>query len=99
MDLRTTRDLGAAIKQARKARGLSQGSLAKSVGVHQPKISAIERGAPSVRIGLVMQILRALNLSITLTAPAAPPKPGRARPKQGVQADLDLDKIADTGLD
>jgi HTH-type transcriptional regulator/antitoxin HipB len=99
MTIQTTRDLGAAIRQARKEQGLSQGALAKAVRVHQPKISAIERGAPGVRVGLVLRILRALNLSLTLTAPAALDKPRRSGPKQRAKPDLDLDKIANTGLD
>jgi HTH-type transcriptional regulator/antitoxin HipB len=99
MIVQTTRDLGAAIRQARKERGLSQGDLAKAVRVHQPKISAVERGAPGVRVGLVLQIIRALNLSLTLTASAALEKPHRSRRKRGAKPDLDLDKIANTGLD
>ena len=61
MKIRTARDLGVTIKQARKMRGLSQSALAKEVGIYQPKISALERGAPGVRIGLVLQIMRALD--------------------------------------
>jgi HTH-type transcriptional regulator/antitoxin HipB len=64
ISIRTARDLGAAIKEARKTRGFSQSALARKVGVHQPKISAIERGAPGVRVGLILQVLRALDLSI-----------------------------------
>jgi HTH-type transcriptional regulator / antitoxin HipB len=99
MDLRTTRDLGAAIKEARKLRGLSQAALAKAVRVHQPKISDIERGAPSVRIGLVLQILRALNMSLTIAPTTTPSKPDHSGSKHHVKGDPDLDKIADTGLD
>lgn len=97
MNIRTARDLGAAIKQARKVRGFSQVALAREVGVHQPKISAVERGAPGVRIGLVLQILRALDLVIAIDAVTAPPTPKRPRRKDDDH--IDLDKIADTGLD
>jgi HTH-type transcriptional regulator/antitoxin HipB len=99
ISVRTARDLGAAIKEARKERGFSQVALAKAVGVHQPKISEIERGAPGVRIGLILQVLRALELSIAIDAAAVPStqKPGRSRRKDDDR--VDLDRIANTGLD
>jgi HTH-type transcriptional regulator/antitoxin HipB len=97
MNVRTTRDLGAAIKQARKARGFSQAALAREVGVHQPKVSAVERGAPGVRIGLVLQILRTLDLVVTIGAIAKPQTQKRSRRRDDEH--VDLDKIANTGLD
>ena len=97
MQVRTVRDLGAAVKQARKVRGFSQAALATEVGVHQPKISAVERGAPGVRVGLVLQILRTLDLAITLEpGPSGPP---RKRQRKKEPDDVDLDAIANTGLD
>ena len=100
MQVRTVRDLGAAVKQTRRERGLSQAGLAREVGVHQPKISAVERGAPGVRVELVLQILRTLDLVISVEAgskPASKPASKRARKKE--PDDLDLDAIANTGLD
>ena len=97
MHVRTVRDLGAAVKQARKARGYSQATLAAKVGVHQPKISAVERGAPGVRVGLVLQILRILDLVIAVEAGSAGPPSKRLRKKE--PDDVDLDAIANTGLD
>jgi HTH-type transcriptional regulator/antitoxin HipB len=100
MSVRTARDLGAAIKEARRARGFSQLALAREVGVHQPKISAIERGAPGVRIGLILQVLRALDLSIAIddaAAESSPRSPARSRRKDDDH--VDLDRIASTGLD
>jgi HTH-type transcriptional regulator/antitoxin HipB len=97
INVRTARDLGAAIKQARKARGFSQTTLAREVGVHQPKISDVERGAPGVRIGLVLQILRALDLAMAIAT-----SPPASSPKRSGQEDgdhVDLDRIANTGLD
>ena len=96
MRVRTVRDLGAAVKQTRKERGLSQAALAREVGVHQPKISAVERGAPGVRVELVLQILRTLDLVITVEAGS---KPASKRARKKEPDDLDLDAIANTGLD
>jgi HTH-type transcriptional regulator/antitoxin HipB len=97
MNVRTTRDLGAVIKQARKARGFSQAALAREVGVHQPKVSAVERGAPGVRVGLVLQILRTLDLAVTIGTVAKPQPQKRSRRRDDEH--VDLDKIANTGLD
>jgi len=100
MHVRTARDLGAAIKQARKLRGFSQAAMAREVGVHQPKISAVERGAPGVRVGLILQILRTLDLAITIDATATPPdSTGTKRSRRKEDDHVDLDKIANTGLD
>ena len=98
MRIRTTRDLGAAIKQERKSRGFSQAALAKEVGVHQPKISEVERGAPGVRVGLVLQILRTLDLEVTIGTPSTVPTPIKHRQKQPAEHDFDLSAIADTGI-
>jgi HTH-type transcriptional regulator/antitoxin HipB len=95
MHVRTARDLGAVIRQERKKRGLSQAVLAKDVGVHQPKISSVEKGAPGVRVGLILQILRTLNLELAVTAPSAK-KP--TKNQQAQEAEFDLDAIANTGL-
>jgi HTH-type transcriptional regulator/antitoxin HipB len=95
MHVRTARDLGAAIKQERKKRGFSQTALAKEVGVHQPKISAVERGAPGVRVGLILQILRTLDLELAISAPSTK-RAAKSRKKH--EAEFDLDAIADTGL-
>jgi HTH-type transcriptional regulator / antitoxin HipB len=97
MQVRTVRDIGAAVKQARKERGYSQAALAMAVGVHQPKISAVEQGAPGVRVGLILQILRALDLAITIEAGSAKPPSKRKRKKES--DDVDLDAIANTGLE
>lgn len=93
--VRTARDLGAAIRQARQERGFSQVALGREVGVHQPKISAVEKGAPGVRVGLVLQILRALDLDLVL---AAGQKGTKSRQKRHRSDDFDLDAIANTGI-
>jgi hypothetical protein len=55
----------------------------------------VEKGAPGVRVGLILQILRTLDLDLAIIATSKQPKPRR---KQRTQDDFDLDAIADTGL-
>ena len=49
----------------RKAKGLSQSELAERVGVEQPKISRFERGSDGITLGLVREIARALEVSLS----------------------------------
>lgn len=64
--VRTAVDIGSVIKTARGARGLTQTQLAKLAGVHQPKISEIERGKKTAHIGIVLRILASLDLTIDI---------------------------------
>jgi HTH-type transcriptional regulator / antitoxin HipB len=98
--IRTARDLGALIKQERKKRGFSQSALGNEVGVHQPKISALERGAAGVRIGLVLQILRTLDLVVNIGPGSAHATkvPAKGRKKREEEDYVDLDAIANTGV-
>lgn len=45
----TDKDIGARLKEAREAAGLSQAQAAKLIGLDQAKISLIERGERSVK--------------------------------------------------
>lgn len=97
MNVRNSKDLGAVIRQARMDKNLSQEDLARAIGVHQPKVSEIERGKSGVRIALILQALQALNLTISIAAATQSAK----QKKQGVEKsddEIDLDAIANTGL-
>lgn len=64
---RTTRELGGALRQARRARGMSQADLARAARVGRSWLSAVERGKRTAEIGLVLQVLDTLRLDVTLT--------------------------------
>jgi HTH-type transcriptional regulator / antitoxin HipB len=59
---RTTREVGAAIREQRKAKNLTQAELAESVGVTRAWIIAIEQGKASAELGLVLRTLANLGL-------------------------------------
>lgn len=92
MQAKSVRELGAVLREARIARGQTQRELADAINVTQSAISKVEKGNPGASIGLIFQLLRALDLPLTLgggtPAPTAPPDDDF----------VDLDAIADTGL-
>ena len=61
---RTSQPLGAIIRRARKAAGISQAALAEKVGIWQETVSKIENGQGSTKIDTILDILAALQLEI-----------------------------------
>lgn len=50
-------DLGAFVRERRKANGLSQQALSELAGVSQPFLSELERGKPTLRMDAVNRVL------------------------------------------
>ena len=90
----TVKELGAALREARAARGETQRSLAERIHVTQSAISKVEKGYAGASIGLIFQLLKALELPLHVGTGrvAASPRSLRA------DDDVDLDAIANTGL-
>lgn len=61
---RTTRDIGSLLRNARKARGLTQHELASRAGVWQRTVSNIETGASGAKLDTIFDLLAALDLEI-----------------------------------
>ena len=81
MRLRTSKDIGALIRQRRHELDLSQLELADRVGVSRQWVVDVERGKPRAEIGLVLRALDALDVGLRADdgTPAKPsPKPGPA---------------------
>lgn len=96
MQAKSVRELGAALRERRIARDQTQRGLAEEINVTQSAISKVEKGYSGASIGLIFQILKALDLPLTLGDEVLPPPPPPAR-----TADddfVDLDAIANTGL-
>jgi HTH-type transcriptional regulator/antitoxin HipB len=64
---RDPKQIGNAIRRARKAQGLSQQDLGARAGLRQETISLIETGNPSTRIETLLAILSALDLEFQIT--------------------------------
>jgi len=68
--------LAANVHRIRKALGLSQGALARALGVTQPRIAQIERGDANLRIGTLARLAVALNCDMRDLL--SPPSEGRS---------------------
>lgn len=62
--IRDAPDLGAAIRAARRARGLTQAELAKRSGVGRQWLVAVEGGHPRAELGLLISVLNELGLEL-----------------------------------
>jgi HTH-type transcriptional regulator/antitoxin HipB len=62
----TLESLGAAIREARRARGLTQTAAGKPVGIDQTTVSKVEQGSPGTRLDTLFRLLAALDLELVL---------------------------------
>ena len=72
---RTTKDIGNVLRNARKARKLTQTDLARRAGVWQRTISNIETSASGAKLDTIFDLLAALDLEIHIV-PRSKMKPG-----------------------
>jgi transcriptional regulator with XRE-family HTH domain len=56
------RDVGAALRQARVAKGWTQQQVASMVGATRQWVASVEAGAPTARFGLVIDALRCVDV-------------------------------------
>src|SRR3546814_11315292 len=70
--------LGLAVRQARKAHGLTQAELAGLAGTGPRFISELERGKPGAELGKVLDVLAVLGLRLLLAGAEGCAKIGRA---------------------
>lgn len=63
---RLPKDVGSAIRQARKAKKLTQKELAVKSGVWQETISKIENGTASANLETIFDLLAALDMEMQI---------------------------------
>lgn len=84
MLIRTPSDLGAAIKDRRRQRGLNQAQLADEIGTSRQWLIDVEKGRPGAEIGLVFRALNALGLEISIAQDSI-----KAKGRRGTHIDID----------
>lgn len=69
----TVRDLGAAVREARRTAGLSQQALADRAGVPRQWVSRLETGSnPGAELRKVLDVFAALSLTVVLQPDSQP---------------------------
>ncbi|WP_147115492.1 helix-turn-helix domain-containing protein [Tateyamaria sp. syn59] len=77
---REVKALGQQLRQARKAKGWSQGDLARRAGTDPRQISRIETAAHEPKLSLLLAVVAALEMDLSLV-PRQGASPQTARPK------------------
>jgi y4mF family transcriptional regulator len=62
-------DLGLVLRAVRKSSGVRQDDLAAIVGVSKQFTADVERGKPTVQLGLVLQLLREMGIELSTEIP------------------------------
>jgi HTH-type transcriptional regulator / antitoxin HipB len=86
--LRTPTDIGALIKDRRRALGIDQAELAERIGVGRLWVNQVERGKPGASLGLVLRALAALELELIVDDTGKPIDLNRLDPRDAVNAEM-----------
>ena len=74
--IRTSGQIGPALRALRQQRGWSQSELGRRVGLSQERISSIERHPERITVGQLLTVLMALDGELLVASrPASPPEP------------------------
>ena len=65
-NIKTSKELGQALKRLRKARGMSQSELARIAKIAQPTVSTVESGQGTIET--MLKLIQALRLNLALAA-------------------------------
>ena len=96
--VRTSMDLGAAIRGARSARSWTQADLADRAGVGREWLVAVERGRHvRAEVGMVLRVLAALNVTLRITQASEPEDGTRAPDEQRIDLGALLDAMSRRG--
>ena len=64
--IRSNKELGAAIRMARKAKSMRQVDVAQKASVRQALISELENGATTAKLDTVIRVLAALDMDLSI---------------------------------
>lgn len=69
--VRSVQDLGAIVREVRKAQGIRQDELAAMVPASHVFIIDVEKGKPSAQVGKVFALLHELGIRLSVDIPEA----------------------------
>jgi HTH-type transcriptional regulator/antitoxin HipB len=70
----TLKDLGAVVRVVRREAGMDQATAAGLAGVGTRFLGDVERGKPTLRLGLVLQVLDRFGLELTVARRTGGPR-------------------------
>ena len=92
MEIRTMGDLGALVRKARTARGMTQADLAARLHMSRDWVVRLEKGHPRLEAQRVLDALRLVGVNLDATILDTPPLAARRKHPQGkpeVEAKVD----------
>lgn len=69
--IRTARDLGLALAEARMARDLTQAQVAAATGIERTYLARMERAKGTLFLDRALRVLRRLGAEVTVTFPSS----------------------------
>lgn len=69
--IRSVEDIGLVLRAVRKSSGVRQDDLAATVRVSKQFTADVERGKPTVQMGLVLRLLREMGIALSADIPDA----------------------------
>jgi len=88
MQARTPEDLGSLVREHRLARAMTQAQLAQAIGTSRQWVVDLERGKPTLALGLVLRAVTAVGLSLRVETGSS-----SAAPLDPALAAIDLDAV------
>lgn len=92
ISVRTARDVGLLLRDARKRAKLDQATLAERLGVSRKWIIDTERGNEGAALGTILRALDMVGVRLASAVDAAGELPGKAKAESPV---VDIDAIVD----
>jgi transcriptional regulator with XRE-family HTH domain len=83
MQVKTMRDLGALVRSARIARGMTQADLAAQLRMSRDWVVRLEKGHPRLEAQRVLDALRVVGISLEAAVPKTPTNARRKRSQDG----------------
>ncbi len=80
--------IGALVREAREAAGLTQTQLAERIGASRFWVAAFEKGKPSAELGLALKAIQALGMSIRIQPETDTATQQASSPARGKSASL-----------
>jgi HTH-type transcriptional regulator / antitoxin HipB len=99
MRVRTSRELGALLKEARRKRGMTQQELAKAAGVERSWLTRLEAGRENPTFAKLLAVLDAVGVVLDLQSSGDRPRETPSNRLDAVLAALDPSMHSGTHAD